>query len=93
MKAMVVRSANQPLVLEERSVPQPGSAQVRIKVHACGICHSDKFVTGHLWPGLELPRIPGHEIAGVIDAVGEGVKQFETGDRVGLGWLGGHLLC
>jgi D-arabinose 1-dehydrogenase-like Zn-dependent alcohol dehydrogenase len=90
MKAMVVRSANQPLVLEERSVPQPGSAQVRIKVHACGICHSDKFVTGHLWPGLELPRIPGHEIAGVIDAVGEGVKQFETGDRVGLGWHGGH---
>jgi D-arabinose 1-dehydrogenase-like Zn-dependent alcohol dehydrogenase len=71
MKAMVVRSPNQPLVLEERAVPEAGAGQVRIKVHACGICHSDHFVTGQLWPGLELPRVPGHEIAGIIDAVGD----------------------
>ena len=90
MKAMVVRQPNQPLVAEERPVPEPGPGQVRIKVHACGICHSDHFVTGQLWPGLELPRVPGHEIAGVIDAVGEGVNQFANGDRVGLGWHGGH---
>ena len=74
MKAMVVRTPNKPLVFEERPVPAPGPGQVRIKVHACGICHSDAFVTGQLWPGLELPRVPGHEIAGVIDAVGEGVQ-------------------
>jgi len=90
MKAMVVREPDQPLVAEERPIPEPGPGQVRIKVHACGICHSDKFVTGQLWPGLELPRVPGHEIAGVIDTVGEGVTQFATGDRVGLGWHGGH---
>jgi len=90
MKAMVVRTPNQPLVFEERPVPEPGPGQVRIKVHACGVCHSDHFVTGQLWPGLELPRVPGHEIAGVIDAVGEGVTQLASGDRVGLGWHGGH---
>jgi len=90
MKTMVVRQPNQPLVAEERPVPEPGPGQVRIKVHACGICHSDLFVTGQLWPGLELPRVPGHEIAGVIDTVGEGVTQFALGDRVGLGWHGGH---
>jgi len=90
MKSMVVRSANQPLVAEERPVPEPGPGEVRIKVHACGICHSDHFVTGALWPGLELPRVPGHEIAGVIDTVGEGVTQLAAGDRVGLGWHGGH---
>jgi len=90
MKVMVVRSANRPLVAEERPVPEPGPGEVRIKVHACGICHSDHFVTGALWPGLELPRVPGHEIAGVIDTVGEGVTQLAAGDRVGLGWHGGH---
>ena len=90
MKSMVVHTANQPLVAEERPTPEPGPGQVRIQVHACGICHSDRFVTGQLWPGLELPRVPGHEIAGVIDAVGEGVTRFAAGDRVGLGWHGGH---
>lgn len=90
MKAMVVRAANEPLVLEERAVPEPGPGQVRIKVHACGICHSDHFVTAQLWPELTLPRVPGHEIAGVIDALGEGVTRFASGDRVGLGWHGGH---
>jgi len=90
MKAMAVRAANQPLVAEERPVPEPGRGEVRIRVHACGICHSDQFVTSGGWPGLKLPRVPGHEIAGVIDAVGEGVTRFRVGDRVGVGWHGGQ---
>ena len=71
--------ANQPLDVEERPVPEPGPGQVRIKVHACGICHSDRFVTGQLWPGLELPRVPGHEIAGVVDATGDADIAFFAG--------------
>jgi D-arabinose 1-dehydrogenase-like Zn-dependent alcohol dehydrogenase len=61
-----------------------------MKVHACGICHSDQLVTDGLWPGLQLPRVPGHEVAGVIDALGEGVTHLRVGQRVGLGWHGGH---
>ena len=90
MKSMVVRSPGQPLVLEDRDLPEPGPGHVRVKVHACGVCHSDKFVTQALWPGLQLPRVPGHEVAGVVDAVGNGVDQVEPGDRVGVGWHGGH---
>lgn len=90
MKAMVVRNANEPFVLEERPIPEPTPGQVRIKVHACGICHSDHLVAAGLWQGLELPRVPGHEIAGVIDAVGPDATRFSVGDRVGLGWHGGH---
>lgn len=90
MKAMAVREAGKPLVQEQREIPEPGPGEVRIKVRACGVCHSDKFIAEALWPGLELPRVPGHEIAGVIDAVGQGVSHFKTGDRVGLGWHGGH---
>ena len=90
MKAMVVNDAGKPLVLDERPIPEPGSGQVRVKVHACGVCHSDHFVTDALWPGLELPRVPGHEVAGVVDAVGDGVTSLRPGDRVGLGWHGGH---
>jgi len=90
MKAMVVRSPRSPLVPEEREVPNPGPGQIRIKVRACGVCHSDQLVTDGLWPGLQLPRIPGHEIAGVVDALGEGAQRFRVGDRVGLGWHGGH---
>jgi D-arabinose 1-dehydrogenase-like Zn-dependent alcohol dehydrogenase len=90
MKAMVVRTAKKPLVAEEREIPQPHRGEVRIRVHACGVCHSDSFVTEGLWPGLQLPRVPGHEIAGVVDAVGEGVSGFRAGDRVGVGWHGGH---
>ena len=90
MKAMVVRAARQPLVPEERALPEPGRGEVRIRVHACGVCHSDQFVTGGLWPGLALPRVPGHEVAGVIDAVGEGVTSLRRGQRVGVGWHGGH---
>ena len=90
MKTMVVRTAKQPLVSEDRDVPKPGRGEVRIRVHACGVCHSDQFTTDGLWPGLQLPRIPGHEVAGTIDAVGEGVDGFAAGDRVGVGWHGGH---
>ncbi len=90
MKAMVVRAANQPFVAEERAVPEPGRGEVRVRVHACGVCHSDQFVTTGGWPGLKLPRVPGHEIAGVLDAVGEGVTRMRRGDRVGVGWHGGQ---
>jgi D-arabinose 1-dehydrogenase-like Zn-dependent alcohol dehydrogenase len=90
MKAMVVHNTRQPLVAEERDVPNPGRGEVRIQVHACGVCHSDQFVTDGLWPGLQLPRVPGHEVAGVIHAVGEGVSTLAVGDRVGVGWHGGH---
>jgi D-arabinose 1-dehydrogenase-like Zn-dependent alcohol dehydrogenase len=64
--------------------------QVRIKVEACGICHSDMFVKEGQWPGLQYPRVPGHEVAGRIDAVGAGVATWKTGQRVGVGWYGGH---
>jgi alcohol dehydrogenase/propanol-preferring alcohol dehydrogenase len=90
MKAMVVRTANASLVAEDRPLPEPGRGEVRIRVHACGVCHSDQFVTAGLWPGLQLPRVPGHEIAGVVDAVGDGVTRLRRGDRVGVGWHGGH---
>jgi propanol-preferring alcohol dehydrogenase len=87
---MVVKSAGEGPFLEERDVPEPGRGEVRIKVHACGVCHSDHYCVDALWPGLELPRVPGHEIAGVVDAVGEDVARLAVGDRVGLGWHGGH---
>jgi alcohol dehydrogenase/propanol-preferring alcohol dehydrogenase len=90
MQSMVARAARQPLVAEERAVPEPGAGEVRIRVRACGVCHSDLFVTDGLWPGLVLPRVPGHEVAGVVDAVGPGVATLRRGDRVGVGWHGGH---
>ncbi len=76
--------------LVERAIPEPGAGEVRIKVEACGICHSDMFVKDGLWPGLQLPRIPGHEIAGRIDGLGTGVGEWKVGQRVGVGWHGGH---
>ena len=90
MKAMVVREAGGPFELEERDIPATGPAEIRIKVEACGICHSDAFVKFGQFPGLRLPRAPGHEVAGIIDEVGEGVDVFSPGDRVGVGWHGGH---
>src|SRR4029453_10763637 len=90
MKAMVVRTANASLVAEDRPLPEPGRGEVRIRVPACGVCHSDQSVTAGLWPGLHLPRVPGHEIAGVVDAVGDGVTRLRRGQRVGVGWHGGH---
>jgi len=74
----------------QREIPEPGPGAVRIRVQACGICHSDMFVRRGLWPGLEFPRVPGHEVAGVVDAVGEGVHHWKIGDRVGIGWHGRH---
>lgn len=74
----------------ERSIPEPGPQEVRVKVAACGICHSDVLVKDGLWPGLQYPRVPGHEIAGHIDALGGDVVGWEQGQRVGVGWHGGH---
>ncbi len=90
MKAMVVREAGGPFELDERDIPEPGPGEVRIKIEACGICHSDAFVKFGQFPGLQLPRAPGHEVAGAVDALGEGVDVFKKGDRVGVGWHGGH---
>lgn len=90
MRAMQVQEAGGDFVEVDLPVPEPGRGQVRVKVEACGICHSDALVKESAWPGLELPRVPGHEVVGVIDALGEGVQGFEAGERVGVGWHGGH---
>ena len=90
MKAVQVKSAKGPLELVEREIPEPGPGQVRIKIKACGICHSDSFTKDGLMPGIKYPRVPGHEIAGIIDAVGPEVKEWKKGQRVGVGWYGGH---
>jgi D-arabinose 1-dehydrogenase-like Zn-dependent alcohol dehydrogenase len=74
----------------ERNVPTPGAGQVRIKVQACGVCHSDVLTVEGAWPGIQYPRVPGHEVAGVIDAVGAGVSTWKKGQRVGVGWHGGQ---
>lgn len=89
MRAVQVAKAGGPLELVEREIPTPGAGQVRVKVHACGICHSDSLtIEGH-WPGITYPRIPGHEAAGVVDALGADVPGWKAGDRVGIGWYGG----
>jgi D-arabinose 1-dehydrogenase-like Zn-dependent alcohol dehydrogenase len=90
MKAVQVSKAGGPFELVERPIPEPGRGQVRIKVEACGICHSDVLVKDGLWPGLPYPRVPGHEIAGRLDALGPDVAGWKTGQRVGVGWHGGH---
>jgi len=74
----------------ERGIPEPNPGQVRIKVQACGVCHSDVFTKEGLWPGIQYPRVPGHEVVGVIDALGAGVSGWEKGQRAGVGWHGGH---
>jgi len=74
----------------EREVPQPGAGHVRIKVQACGICHSDALVKEGAWPGIQYPRVPGHEVVGVIDDLGAGVTEWKNGQRVGVGWHGGQ---
>jgi D-arabinose 1-dehydrogenase-like Zn-dependent alcohol dehydrogenase len=90
MRSVQVSKANGPLEIVERDIPEPGASQVRIKVQACGVCHSDSFTKEGLFPGIQYPRVPGHEIAGVIDKVGKDVTQWETGQRVAVGWHGGH---
>ena len=90
MRSVQVSEPKGPLEVVERDIPEPGAAQVRIKVQACGICHSDSLMKEGLFPGIQYPRVPGHEIAGVIDAVGKDVTEWKTGHRVAVGWHGGH---
>jgi D-arabinose 1-dehydrogenase-like Zn-dependent alcohol dehydrogenase len=87
--AQVVR-ANGPFEIVEREIPEPAPGQVRIKVEACGICHSDSMTKEGLWPGIQYPRVPGHEVAGIIDVLGTDVAGWKQGQRVGVGWHGGH---
>src|ERR1051326_2797640 len=104
MRSVHVTKANGPFELVEKDIPEPGARQVRIKVQACGICHSDSFTKEGLFPGIQYPRVPGHEIAGVIDAIGKGIavattttttttnstSDWKEGQRVAVGWHGGH---
>jgi alcohol dehydrogenase/propanol-preferring alcohol dehydrogenase len=91
MRAVQVSKAGGPFEMVEREIPQPGPRQVRLKVQACGLCHSDSLTKEGHWPGITYPRVPGHEIAGVIDAVGPDVpQQWKPGQRVGVGWLGSY---
>jgi D-arabinose 1-dehydrogenase-like Zn-dependent alcohol dehydrogenase len=89
-RAVQVSAAGGEFQLVEREFPDPGPGQVRIRAQACGVCHSDSLTKLGIWPGIQYPRVPGHEVAGVVDAVGAGVHPFKPGQRVGLGWLGGH---
>ena len=90
MRAMQVPEAGGDFELVEREIPEPGRGEVRVRVEACGICHSDMFTKEGAFPGIQYPRVPGHEVAGTIDAVGEGVERWEIGRRVGVGWHGWH---
>src|SRR5580692_7267590 len=90
MRAAQITKPGGAFELVEREIPQPGPGQVRVKVQACGICHSDSLVKDGQWPGLEYPRVPGHEVVGVVDTVGAGVTQWKPGQRVGVGWHGNN---
>ena len=90
MKVALVPKAGADFQVVEREVPRPGAGEVRIKVQACGVCHSDVLTKEGGWPGMQYPRAPGHEVAGVIDEPGAGVSEWKQGQRVGVGWHGGH---
>jgi D-arabinose 1-dehydrogenase-like Zn-dependent alcohol dehydrogenase len=90
MRAVQIGSPKGPLEIVEREVPQPGPGLVRIRVQACGVCHSDSLAKEGHWPGLQYPRVPGHEVIGIVDAVGEGALPWKPGQRVGIGWHGGN---
>ena len=90
MRAAQVVSAKGPYQIVEREIPEPDAGQVRIRVQASGVCHSDSLTKEGIWPGLQYPRVPGHEVAGIVDAVGAGVAGWNVGDRGGVGWHGGH---
>ncbi|HET6266306.1 MAG TPA: alcohol dehydrogenase [Acidobacteriota bacterium] len=90
MRVVQVASANGPFELVEREIPEPRAGYVRVKVQANGICHSDVVTKAGIWPWIQYPRVPGHEVAGVIDAIGSSVDGWEVGKRVGVGWHGGH---
>ncbi|HZZ23286.1 MAG TPA: alcohol dehydrogenase catalytic domain-containing protein [Roseiarcus sp.] len=83
MRAMVVHKVGGPLVSEERDIPIPGPEEIRIRVQACGVCHSDTVTVQRLFPFVQYPRIPGHEVVGVVDGLGPGVKAFRMGERGG----------
>jgi D-arabinose 1-dehydrogenase-like Zn-dependent alcohol dehydrogenase len=90
MRSVQVPKPKGPFEIVERDIPEPSAGQVRIKVQACGICHGDWYVKEGLIPGIQYPRVPGHEIAGVIDAIGSEVTQWKKGQRVGVGWFSGR---
>jgi D-arabinose 1-dehydrogenase-like Zn-dependent alcohol dehydrogenase len=90
MRSVQVSKPKGPLEIVERDIPEPGARHVRIKVQACGVCHSDSFTKEGLFPGIQYPRVPGHEIAGIIDVVGKDVSEWKPGQRVGVGWHGGN---
>jgi alcohol dehydrogenase len=89
MRAASVPSRGAKLRMEEREIPEPGAREVRIRVQACGVCHSDSATVAGLMPGMQYPRIPGHEVIGVIDAIGPDVQGWQAGTRVGVGWFPG----
>jgi len=89
MKAAVVSAPGEDFQIVERELPEPGAGEVRIKVQACGVCHSDALIKEGSWPGISYPRVPGHEVVGFVDKAGETVSAW-LGQRVGVGWHGGH---
>ena len=90
MKSAQISRPGGDFEIVEREIPNPGAGEVRIKVQACGVCHSDVFTKEGWWPGIEYPRVPGHEVAGIVDQLGPGVAGWREGQRVGVGWHGGH---
>ena len=90
MKSAQIPKAGADFEIVEREIPKPGVGQVRIKVEACGVCHSDAFTKEGAWPGIQYPRVPGHEVAGIVDELGAGVSEWKPGERVGVGWHGGQ---
>ena len=90
MKAAQIPKPGADFEIVEREIPKPGAGHVLIKVQACGVCHSDLFTKEGAWPGIEYPRVPGHEVVGVIDEVSAGVTEWKEGQRVGVGWHGGQ---
>ena len=90
MKSAQISRPGGDFEIVEREIPSPGANQIRIKVQACGVCHSDVFTKEGWWPGIQYPRVPGHEVAGLVDKLGTGVTGWQEGQRVGVGWHGGH---
>jgi len=90
MKVAQISKPGADFEIVDREIPEPGAREVRIKVQACGVCHSDVLTKEGIWPGIQYPRIPGHEVAGVVDEPGAGVSEWNKGQRVGVGWHGGH---
>ncbi len=90
MKAAQVPKAGADFEIVEREIPKPDAGHVRVKVQACGVCRSDVLTKEGYWPGIQYPRVPGHEVAGIVDELGAGVTEWKKGQRVGVGWHGGH---